>query len=146
MCPGGTLRSSCSGERLQGEIYQKVNRLIPHCQFYPELLWGIRCLKSKGAPGPLHSSVFLSFYPVRDSHLLFFLCFSLGQLFLLTVNALFLPHSDGLSLRVTRLLGIQHCCQKSGVSFCIFFSQLFPVEHFKSNIYQLRRVHSKCTI
>ena len=36
---GGDLISSCSGEKLQGEVYQKVNQLIPHCQFYLGL-WG----------------------------------------------------------------------------------------------------------
>ena len=138
-------------EKLQGEVYQKVNQLIPHCQFHPRLLWGIRCLKAKGAPGPLHS-VFLSFYHMRGPCLLlFFFCFSRGQsspVFPLPpVSTLFLPQWVLTSLQVTHLPGIQCHCQKSGVSFCIFiFLLLFPVEHFKSNIYQLRRVHSKYTI
>ena len=28
---------ACSGEKVQGKVYQKVNQLIPHCQFYPGL-------------------------------------------------------------------------------------------------------------
>ena len=55
-CSRATLMSSCPGENLQGEVYQKVNQLIPHCQFYLGLLWGIKHLKSKGGPGPPHSS------------------------------------------------------------------------------------------
>ena len=80
VCSGGTLMSSCSGEKLQGEVYQKVNQLIPHCQFYLGLLWGIRRLKSKGVPGLfIHQSVSLFLPYERGSHLLFFcLCFGLG--------------------------------------------------------------------
>ena len=37
---GGLL--NYSGEKLQGKIYQKINLLIPYCQFYLGLLWGIR--------------------------------------------------------------------------------------------------------
>ena len=65
---GETMISSCSGDKLQGETYQ----LIPRCQFYLALLWRIRCLKSKGAPGPLHSlRAFLSFYHTRGSFIVF---------------------------------------------------------------------------
>lgn len=38
VCSGGTLMSSCSGEKLQGEVYQIIHQLIPHCQFHPGLL------------------------------------------------------------------------------------------------------------
>lgn len=51
----GTL-SNFSGEKLhQSEVYQKINQLTPHCQFYLEFLWRIQCLKSKGTLGPFHS-------------------------------------------------------------------------------------------
>ena len=51
-----TLMSRRFGEKLQGEVCQKDSQLISHCRFYLGLLWGIRRLKSKGAPGgPLPS-------------------------------------------------------------------------------------------
>ena len=64
--------------------------------------------------------------------------------FLLTVSALFLPWWWLTSLWVTGLPGIQCCCQKSSIPSCILLLLLLCpiVEHFKSNIYQLRRVHS----
>ena len=35
-CSAGTLMSSCSGEKLQGEVYQKVNQLIPPLSILPK--------------------------------------------------------------------------------------------------------------
>ena len=70
---GGTLMSSCSAVKLQGEIYGKVNQLIPHCQFCPGLLWEIRQFKSKAYPGPLHSSecssLFSNVLPPYSKHI-----------------------------------------------------------------------------
>lgn len=54
-CSCGTLISSCSGVKFQGEICQKLNQFTLHCQFYPGLLLGIGHLMSKGVPGPPQS-------------------------------------------------------------------------------------------
>ena len=92
VCSGGTLMSSCSGEKLQREVYQTVHQLIPHCQFHPGLLWVIGCLKPK--PSAFFS--FLSFYHMRGSFvpLIFFLCLSLGQ----SVSRVLPPHNSTLYL------------------------------------------------
>ena len=127
-CSGGTLMSSCSAVKLQGEIYGKVNQLIPHCQFYPGLLWEIRYLKSKAYPGPLHSSsiplflwgffevlsftVFLMFQPRAICLLMFFL---------LIVSTLFLPQSWLTSLQVALLQEIPMPLPKTSVSFASSF-------------------------
>lgn len=64
MSSGGTLTSSCSGEKFQHEVYQTVHQLIPHCQFHPGLLWVIRSLKPKPSS---FIRAFLSFYHMRGS-------------------------------------------------------------------------------
>ena len=35
VCSGGTLMSSCSGEKLQREVYQTVHQLIPSLSISP---------------------------------------------------------------------------------------------------------------
>ena len=115
---------------------------------------GIGCLKSKGAPGLFIIRVFLSFYHMRCSHLFYcLLSYSLAQGNLFS-NALPLYSkrivlspmvaylSSGYLPSGTPMLLSEKLC-----SFLHSLLSLFlVVERFKSNIYQLRRVHSKCTI
>ena len=148
-CSGGTLMSSYSGEKLQGEVYQEVNQLIPHCQFYPgRSFCGELGTQVQGSPWA--SSEGSSLSTMRGSHLLLLFCFSLGNLFSSVpppYSKHIVPSPVGAYLSSSYSpLGIQCRCQKSGISFCIFFLLLLPVQYFKSNIYQLRRVHSKCPI
>ena len=95
-------------------------------------------LKPKEAPGSVHSSEWEA------------LAFLFLFLLMFQPRAIFLPTPFFLTVFppqwVTCLPGIQWCRQKSVLSFDIFFILLFPVEHLKSNICQLIRVHSKSSI
>ena len=70
------LMSSCSSEKLQGEVHQTVHQLIPH-SISPRAPVGNRHLKSKGAPGPLHSECFYlsTIYERLSSFIVFLLMF-----------------------------------------------------------------------
>ena len=139
--------SSYSGVKFQGEVYGKVNQLIPHDQFHPGLLWGIGHLKSKATPGPLQSVPLSTIWEA-----LVFYCSVLakGNLF----SNVSPPYSKCI---VPSPMGAYHYSRYSPsgkpvplpkkVAFPFASSSVVvPIKHFKSNIYQLIRVHSKYTI
>lgn len=147
-------------------IYQEIN-LSPTVKVTWGSCWeiGIGCLKSRGALSLLihHQSitVFLlrreetpsSCNNIWEAPVFCFPHFWPRVVFFpipfLHAVSTLLPPQRWLSfLQVTYFLGIQRCCQRSGLPFCfIFLLSLFPVfEHFKSNIYQLRKSCSKRTI
>lgn len=114
---------------------------------------GIGCLKSRGAPGPRHSSSeWSSLSNIAEAHnflLFFYLFFNLEQSFSPVPFLLshFVPSPVWLtSFSVTCFPRIQGCCQKWYSLFHLLLSMFSAVEQFKNNIYQLRRVHAKCTM
>ena len=109
----------------------------------------IRCLKSKGAPGTLHSSSEYSPLSTIWEVPVLLIYFHLGQPFFQCPSSLQWAHCSspsGGGLPPLRLFGFWEsntAARKGGFCFpSLLLLLFFPVECFKSNIYWLRRAHS----